>query len=245
MDPAVVAVAERLADVVGAYAPVTGAYVHGSAALGGFVPGRSDVDILIVVDAWPAGRTDADRLGEELVEAASPSPGRGVELTVVTVEQAGSVRRPPPFVVHVATEPTDERVVFGEAGDGDPDLVMHYAVARAAGVTVVGPEPTGVFAEPTRTEVLDYLVHELAWAAESAATEAYAVLNACRAWQYLSTGALVSKVTGGSWARDQGADQRLVGRALAAQLGLVDHRELDAQGRDFVRSIRERLLADR
>ena len=53
---------------------LVGTYLHGSAALGGFVPGRSDIDLLVVVD----GPVDGPGLGDALVAAAEPWPGRGI-----------------------------------------------------------------------------------------------------------------------------------------------------------------------
>lgn len=239
MDREIVALGERLAAVVREFAPLLGTYVHGSAALGGFVPRRSDVDVLIVVDAEP---DDTTGLGEHLIAAASPCPGRGVELSVVTSEQAGAATAPWPYVLHLTTDPAAAKLVIGSTVEGDPDLLMHFAVVRAAGVAITGPEPADVFAEPERVAVLEYLAAELEWATTTeGGTEAYAVLNACRAWQYLETGELVSKMTGGAWAREHGDSIRLIGRALGAQLGLVEHRPLDAVGRKFVLGVRDRL----
>jgi streptomycin 3"-adenylyltransferase len=239
VDREIVAVGERLGDVVQQFAPLVGAYVHGSATLGGFVAGRSDVDLLIVVEHEP---DDVPGLGDRLVTAASPSPGRGVELSVVTREQAAAARGPWPFVLHVVTDPADAKVVLGSRVGGDPDLLMHYAVIRSAGATITGPVPGDVFGEPRREAVNVYLAGELEWATTTATvTEAYAVLNACRAWQYVETGELVSKVTGGTWARERGGSVRLIGRALGAQLGLVEHRPLDDDGRQFVLGVRSRL----
>jgi hypothetical protein len=61
---------------------LTGAYVHGSAALGGFQPGRSDVDVLLVVadelaeDAQlrRGAATPGDRALAAGEDAATPSP---------------------------------------------------------------------------------------------------------------------------------------------------------------------------
>lgn len=68
--------ARRIADVCIAHLPVlTGVYVHGSAALGGFTH-DSDLDVLVVGDGvanWPA-------LGSTLLSAATDFP---LELSVV------------------------------------------------------------------------------------------------------------------------------------------------------------------
>ena len=237
MDGEVAAYARRLVAIVDDSVGVVGAYLHGSASLGGFVPGRSDVDLLVVVDHEP---DDVEGLADLLIEHSSPCPGRGVELSVVTREAAGAVTEPCPFIVHVATDSSASRVVRGATTDGDPDLLMHYAVCRAAGWAVVGPPPSEVFGLPIRDVLLAYLADELASALTGC--EAYAVLNACRAWQYVETGALVSKVSGGSWAKEHGGPMLVIGRALSAQMGLLPDRAVGVDAERFVRTVIDRLV---
>jgi streptomycin 3"-adenylyltransferase len=104
------------------------------------------------------------------------------------------------YLLHVAA-PCDPRsatrVVFDD-GAGDPDLLMHIAVTRAAGVAVRGPDPADLFGDMARQSVLGYLAAELEWGLREA-PETYAVLNACRALAYLEDGLIVSKVAGGVW----------------------------------------------
>ncbi len=122
----------------------------------------------------------------------------------------------PPYELHIATR---ERKVVEDRGAGDADLVLHFAVCRAHGRLVgAGPAPAEIFAEVSRPLVLRQLHAELEWARREpgVATE-YLVLNACRAWQFVDTGALTSKVTGGEWALDHGADRATVEPALARQ----------------------------
>jgi hypothetical protein len=70
------------------------AYLHGSAALGGSVPGRSDVDMLFVA-ADGISSAAVTRMGEVLRAGAGGCPGRELECSVVTVTQA---RQPAPAV---------------------------------------------------------------------------------------------------------------------------------------------------
>ena len=127
---------------------LVGVYVHGSAVLGDWVPGRSDVDLLVVVtDAPPTGV--AERLAAVLA-AERDCPGAGVEASVVAAGAASVPRAPWPFIVHVTTAPPDRKTVFGASDAGDPDLILHYAVTRTrAGLRSVrgrkqssGPSPT-------------------------------------------------------------------------------------------------------
>ena len=160
---------------------LVGVYVHGSAVLGDWVPGCSDVDLLVVVtDVPPTGV--AERLAAVLA-AERDCPGAGVEASVVAAGAASVPRAPWPFIVHVTTAPPDRKTVFGASDAGDPDLILHYAVTRDAGRSAFGPRPeTVVGAIPDRV-VLTQLAAELRWAVTHA-DESYAVLNVCRALRY-------------------------------------------------------------
>jgi hypothetical protein len=209
-------VAAALAGVLGP--DLTGVYLHGSAVLGGFDARRSDVDILVVSEgAMTAGQQAA--AAEALSEERLPCPAAGLELSVVTLAAARHPVARPAFELHLTTEPEDRKVVDGHGHGGDPDLVLHFAVCRAAG-RLLGPgRPADqVFAPVPGELVRAQLAAELHWAAELYPGE-YAVLNACRAWRYAVDGTLVSKIDGGEWAlsRVPGPDRELISTALARQ----------------------------
>ena len=196
------------------------AYLHGSAALGGWVPGRSDVDMLFVA-ADGVSSAAVTRMGEVLSEGAGGCPGRELECSVVTVAQARQPAPPWPFVLHVTAGPgTPGRAVQpGSRSRGDPDLLMHYAVCRAAGWPVCGPPPQDLIGVVPRRVILDYLAGELGWGIGHA-PEAYAVLNACRALVYLTDHKIVSKIAGGEAVLSRGTGPaKVIGRALAQQRG--------------------------
>ena len=221
-------VAAALAGVLGP--DLTGVYLHGSAVLGGFDARRSDVDILVVSEgAMTAGQQAA--AAEALSEERLPCPAAGLELSVVTLAAARHPVARPAFELHLTTEPEDRKVVDGHGHGGDPDLVLHFAVCRAAGRRLGPGRPADqVFAPVPGELVRAQLAAELRWAiglrwaielrggAELYPGE-YAVLNACRAWRYAVDGTLVSKIDGGEWAlsRVPGPDRELISTALARQ----------------------------
>ncbi len=214
-------------------------YVHGSLALGGFNPLRSDIDVLVVVgDDPPLDATTLRSLGNQL--AAVPTVGRGLELSVVTAAAAQEPSAPWPFLLHVTTTPRDTKVVVGADRCGDPDLVMHYTVASAAGIVVRGEPPALTIGPVERDVVLQYLADELMWA-ESNAGEGYGVLNAARASCFLHEGLIVSKIEGGRRALAMGGPTDLLTRALAVQEGQADDRQPTAAGVRFMRSVRSHL----
>lgn len=196
------------------------AYLHGSAASGGWVSGRSDVDMLLVA-ADSVSSAAMTRMGEVLREGAGGCPGRELECSVVTVAQARQPAPPWPFALHVTAGPgkTGRTVRPGGRSLGDPDLLMHYAVCRAAGWPVCGPPPQDLIGVVPRRAILDYLAGELGWGIGHA-PEAYAVLNACRALIYLTDHMIVSKITGGEAVLSRGTGPaEVIERALAQQRG--------------------------
>ena len=181
-----------------------GVYLHGSAAMGQFVEGRSDVDILVVVER-ALTKEDKRRLAERLTRPA-------LELTVMTHRAVTSLDET--FELHVA----GERVVDGEGHPGDSDLVMHVAACRAAGRALVGPDPKDVFPAVPRDELLEAFAGELDWAVGHAPS-AYQVLNACRALRFAEEDVWCSKLDGGEWALDRVGQPALVQAALRHQRG--------------------------
>jgi hypothetical protein len=206
------AVAAGLTRVLGP--ALVGVYLHGSGALGGWSPERSDVDLLGVV-ARPL-----ERRAKKVISArvnhpslACPAPA-GLELSLVTAAVAADPPRRPPFELHLSTGPSPQTHLGGPDAT-DPDLLLHFAVCRRAGVAVAGPDPVGVFAEPPRAWLLERAAAELRWAVRHG-TFAYRVLTACRAWRYLEDDVLGAKVESGRWARIRLADARSTGGATSA-----------------------------
>lgn len=198
---------------------VFAAYVHGSAALGGWHAKVSDVDILVLL-AENVDPCVADALARTAASTIPGCPGTGLEMSVVCRSDAMSPRPPWRFVVHVAGGGEGQpNIVLADGHPGDPDLLLHYVACQAAGWTVTGPLAGDAVGPVSRRALLEALATELAWGLEHAAAQ-YALLNACRSLTYLSEKRLVAKTTGGQWALDHGvgpADG--IRRALAAQAG--------------------------
>jgi streptomycin 3"-adenylyltransferase len=224
-------VRDRLEVVVGP--ALIGVYLHGSAALGGFRPGVSDVDLLVVVEnplQQPSVLGDVTRVLQESHESA---PGRGIEASVILGEVARAGGHRLDFELHVCTDPNDPKVVDGAGHPGDPDLILHMAVCRQSAITVFGPNPAAVFAEVDLELVVGQMISELTWSLGHG-SEAYAVLNACRARFYLETRMFCSKLDGGLWARDRCGASHLIDRSLAAQQGWGDDRPPSLRCETFV-----------
>jgi len=222
---------------------LTGAYLHGSAALGGWTAERSDVDILFVA-ADDLTAAAAARAGQALLRAGDDCPGRGgLECSIVTAGAAARPAPPWPFVLHVGVRDGEKKLYRGQDRAGDDDLLMHYAVCRAAGITLSGPPPQVAIGAVARPRILSYLADELGWGLANA-PESYAVLNACRAQVYLQQGEIIGKVAGGLAVLDDGSGPaEVVRRALEQQQARAPERPAAPDAVAFVQRVAAALKA--
>lgn len=225
--------ADALCELLVARLPtLVGVYLHGSAVLGGFTE-ASDLDMLVVAEDEPG--PDVAPLAEEILRISDGR--RPLELSVVRRGDAARPAPPWPFVLHVNSG--EHRYVLGGPGD-DPDLAAHYAVVRAAGLALVGPEAVSVVGVVDRDVLLDHLVDELEWGVRGA-DQRYAVLNACRAVAYAERRALLSKIAGGHrWLAHVGRSS-VVDSALEAQRTGADLGRCSDEARNFIDEARARL----
>jgi Domain of unknown function (DUF4111)/Nucleotidyltransferase domain len=201
--------ADALARVAGD--ALVGVYLHGSAVLGDWSPGASDVDVLVVVRSGVTSIV-AERLAAVLA-GDRDCPGVGLEASIVEADAAATPAAPWPFVVHVTTALHDRKTVLGTPSVGDVDLILHYAVTRAFGWAAIGPSPETIIGAISERVVFRQLADELRWGIDHA-SESYAILNACRALRYRDERVLCSKTDGGEWALAHDVEPALVRRAL-------------------------------
>ena len=224
---------------------LVGVYLHGSVAMGAFTPGRSDIDALAVC----AVRLSAERsttLGEALAAIPRPSSGGDLEFTLVAEKEVRAHSAAPAYEIHVRTH-DEPFVVDGHDDEGDENLVIDFAMARARGRSLFGPDPAGMFPEPDRAALIRAFRGELEMARRmgaswweshdlpESASMTYQVLNGARSLRYLDTGELGSKAEGAAWLErhDSNPDvHALLAAALTYQRGGAptqpDQRVVDA-----------------
>lgn len=223
---------------------VVAVYLHGSASMGGWRAGISDVDLLVVVERHMGSILTA-LLTDAAVSTLRDCPGTGLELSAVARADAASPRPPWPFVAHVAGSRRGPRsVVLGDGHHGDPDLLLHYTVCRAGGWAVLGPSADQIIGCMPRPAVLQALATELAWGLEHAPAT-YALLNACRALVYQRDAQLVAKTTGARWVLDRGlGPSEGIRRALATQTSNEPVANLTDADISFIEETARGLAAD-
>ncbi|WUJ08947.1 DUF4111 domain-containing protein [Actinoplanes sp. NBC_00393] len=203
--------AARCADAVGG--TVRSVILHGSLAAGGFRAGRSDIDLLIVVDS---GLSDSQASAlEEVVREADVGDASGIDLHVVTADVAAVPTRTPAVELQVGRYPGEFEVERRRSEA--PDLLAELSMARAQGRALVGAAPVEVIAPVPHAWVVDRGRHWLrTWQSLTDDTEhaAFMVLTACRMWRFAADGVHSSKIEAAEWALTRNPSLTVIRQAV-------------------------------
>jgi Domain of unknown function (DUF4111) len=231
-------VAEVLAGTLGA--DLVGVYFVGSVALGGYVPGESDVDIAAVSSSALADQ-QRQRVASAVVAASAACPGRGLEFTLYRRDVVASPPAGADFEVNANAGPRMPTAVHLEA-TAEPAFwyVLDRAVAHRSGVAISGPPARTVFADVPRRALLQAMDESMAWHRTHEKATLYSVLNACRAWRFAAEDVLGSKLEGAAWARARWSDPGLVDAAVALRRG-ADARLADSSVHALLSAVASRL----
>ena len=209
--------AQRLATVLGD--DLVGVYFVGSVALGGYVSGESDVDVVAVSEyAVPDDLKDA--AASLLLDETARCPARGLEFTLYRREVAASPPQAADFEVNVSGGPRMERLVR-RTPDQEPSFwyVLDRAIAHRNGIVILGPPAAAVFADAPRPVLLDMLRASVLWHRQHETATHYAVLNAARAWRFAAADVLGSKLDGAGWARSRWRKPSVIDAAVDLRHG--------------------------
>ncbi|MBG0564372.1 aminoglycoside adenylyltransferase domain-containing protein [Actinoplanes aureus] len=195
--------------------------LHGSLAAGGFLPGRSDIDLLVVVDD---GLTDAQASDlKQLVRKADTGDAAGIDLHVVTAEVAGAPTRTPALELHVGRyDGTSAGFEVERRLAEAPDLLAELSMAREQGLhlagaaprTVIGPVPAGWVVDRGR-----YWLRSWQSLTDDSENAAFMVLTACRIWRFAIEHVHCSKVEAARWALTRNPSLKVVEQAMQRYLG--------------------------
>ena len=210
---------------------LVGAWFVGSIALGGYVPGESDIDVVAVSPEHVAEEMKA-AIARDLLELAARCPARGLELTLYRREVAASPPRDADFEVNVNGGPRMATSVHLDAR-AEPGFwyVLDRAIAHRCGVAISGAPAREVFADASRQALLDAMVESMRWHRQHERATLYSVLNASRAWRFAAEDVLRSKLDGAAWARQRWRRPELIDAAVELRHGRggrLDEREVGA-----------------
>jgi hypothetical protein len=193
------------------------AILGGSAGLGAYEPGRSDLDVLAVVDRPPGGAR-LRALAPDLLHASLPCPARKLELVVMTRATVAGKPGAPAYELNLGTGAGQPDVVeLDPAAEAAHWFVIDRAIARSRGRSLLGPPAREVLAPVPRHELVAAVHGSLDWHQAHETASPDTVLNASRAWHWACTGRWASKARAAEWARDRLADPGLVDAAVAAR----------------------------
>jgi streptomycin 3"-adenylyltransferase len=209
---------------------LVGAYLHGSAVLGGFRP-DSDIDVLVVA----ARRTTADekrRLIDLLLSIsgrrASLRPGRPIELDIIVESEIRPWRYPPTFDLHYS-ELWRERFESGElepwTSTTNRDLASALTMVLLGDEPLAGPHPAQVFDPVPRSDYIDAILRDIGTVDEFLPWDTRnVVLTLPRIWSAVATEAVYSKEDAADWALPRLPDEHraVLERARAAYRGEVE-----------------------
>jgi hypothetical protein len=217
VEEAAVAALKRLADSCAGVLDTTlvSAILHGSLTMDDFQPGRSDLDLLLVVERGLA--PSEARALIDAVRTADLGPAGGVDLLVVTRRTALAPADHPGRELMVGCWPgSGGRLEVEGHDDHVPDVWPELSEARARGRSLLGPEPRDVLAE---VPVGLVLANGTAWLTtwldriDDDRNAVLMVLTACRVWRFGLTGEHTSKTAAALWALDR--DPSLIAVELA------------------------------
>ena len=220
---------------------LAGVYVIGSLALGGYVPGRSDIDVVAVsTSALPI---EAKR--SMVASVSHPNlacPSRGLELVVY---ERAVVTTPTPgaaFSINLNSGPAmEESVSFDPATEPAHWFVLDRSIARSNGIGLFGPPSNEMFAELPRAWVIEAVVESLRWHRAHEGAGANVVLNALRSLRFAREGIWSSKVEAGRWALGGGEDRAVIDAALALRAGVTSGEPGSSAAEDLVSRIESEL----
>jgi predicted nucleotidyltransferase len=192
--------------------------LHGSLTLDAFTPGRSDIDLLVVVGE-PLRVDQLAALLESVDQLHMAAPTR-VDLRVVTRETTGSPTPAP--VMEVAFTLRPGRTPEIATRIDEPDLLAEFAIARAHGRSILGCAPEAVIARVPAQWLLDVGDRQLAaWQGltDDAKHAELMLLTACRIWRFAEEGVHCSKAAAGHWALERDPSLVAVADALHQRTG--------------------------
>ena len=233
--------AGRAEGVLGA--TLLGCYLVNSGARGDYLPGRSDLDVvLIVADALSAATKH--RVIDALRQSAIACPAPRLELVAYRRDVAADPGARPRFELNLNSGPAiADHVALDPAEEPWFWFALDLAAAADVALPIAGPPAVEVFGSVPRRAVLDALLASHAWHVEHDTRAPNRVLNACRAWCWLATSGWRSKTAAAGWAIAAGGDAGLIGHALSLRAGTRSD-PLSADGVSRLADRVARLLAE-
>jgi predicted nucleotidyltransferase len=198
---------------------LVGVYAGGSYALGGYVPGRSDLDVAAVVRE-PLTPGAVDKVAATLRHEALPSPARKLELVVYTEDVARDPSPEADFELNLNTGADEPLRIETDPRPGESHwFALDRSILATNGVALYGPQAREVFTSPRREDLIPLLAEVLRWYRKHEPDSEDALLNAGRALRFAREGVWVPKTAAAPHSIDEAiAELEALSRGAAWQL---------------------------
>lgn len=186
---------------------LTGLYLHGSLALGGFQDHSSDIDLIGITEE-PMAKGDAEKLTMILLAySAHPFP---VEISFLNKNQLTDWVHPSRFDFHFSEQwrnyfesQVSEFNAFIFQNMKDEDLAAHLKVINHRGICLLGKPINEVFPLIPDRHYVSSILGDFRSCLENIEREpVYCTLNMLRVYRYLRDYQISSKLEAGKWAQD-------------------------------------------
>ncbi|WP_282172029.1 aminoglycoside adenylyltransferase domain-containing protein [Cytobacillus firmus] len=178
-----------------------GFYLHGSLAMGGFNPDKSDVDILIVT--YHSLSSDIKSKLAKLLLKTSNTPFP-IEVSFLNEKDLSTWQHPCPFDFHYSEfwrEGFEEGMNPNSVSGFDPDLAAHITIIHHRGICVAGESIKATFPNVPREDYLSAILGDYFDCLVNIKEDpVYSVLNMIRVYWYLKEEVISSKYEAGKWA---------------------------------------------
>lgn len=222
-------------DVLGS--EVIGAYLFGSAVLGGLKP-ESDLDVLVVTKR-PTTRAEKERLVGRLLAISGRSTPEGrwrrLELTIVAEREIKPWSYPPSFDFQYGDWLRSEF----ESGNltpwpttTNPDLATLITMVLLGNTPILGPPPAEIFDPVSRGDLVKASTHGIDALLEDLGDDTRnVILTLARIWSTVATGEIRSKDAAADWVLDRLPEEHraVIVRARAIYVGDEEERWDDLQ----------------
>lgn len=208
--------------------PIIGVYLHGSLAMGGFNPSKSDIDLLVVTETSIGMKTKKNLAAFFLDQSSNPYP---VEVSILNLSQLKEWKFPTPYDFHFSEywrERFEQDAVLGTtacldtAGKSDIDLAAHFMILNHRGICLEGRPIHDVFPAVPESDYLTSILDDYEDCLQKIFRDPiYSILNLIRVYWYLKEGKIASKQEAGEWGAVNfpGELASIVGKALKAYEG--------------------------
>ncbi|TYS68254.1 DUF4111 domain-containing protein [Sutcliffiella horikoshii] len=183
-----------------------GIYIHGSLAMGGFNPHRSDVDLLVVVKQSLDISTQCELANFMLANSNDPY---SIEVSFLTQKQLENWTHPSPYEFHFSEgwrQSFETELLTGQYEainlnhKVDPDLAAHLTILNHRGICWEGPPIDDVFPVIPRDHYLSSILADYQDCLKNVeADPVYCVLNLIRVYWYIKEGVISSKLEAGEY----------------------------------------------